>query len=74
MSFPVLVYLQMLSMEMSRSCSYMDGWLFLLEWALKVDWECSLVTWILISPAPFIRKEERDCSLTLQTETLFLRF
>lgn len=44
--------LQMLSMAMSRSCSYMDGWLFLLEWVLRVDWECSLVTWILISLPP----------------------
>lgn len=30
----------------------MDGWLFLLEWVLRVDWECSLVTWILISLPP----------------------
>lgn len=44
--------LQMLSMAMSRSCSYIEGWLFLLEWALRVDWECSLVTWILISLPP----------------------
>lgn len=57
MSFPLLGYLQMLSMEMSRSCSYIDGWLFLLAWALKVDWECSLVTWILISPVPYIEKK-----------------
>lgn len=45
-------YLQMLSMEMSLSCSYMDGWSFLLDRTLKVDWECSLVTFILISPVP----------------------
>lgn len=31
------VHLQMLSMEMSRNCSYMDGWLFLLELVLRVD-------------------------------------
>lgn len=55
-SFPftdVLVSdLQMLSMEMSRSCSYMDGWSFLPDRRLKVDWECSLVTFIRISPVP----------------------
>lgn len=40
---------------MSLSCSYMDGWSFL-EWRLKVDWECSLVTLILISPVPWKQK------------------
>lgn len=29
--------LQMLSMEMSLSCSYMDGWSFLFDRRLKVD-------------------------------------
>ena len=46
-------HLQMLSMEMSLSCSYMEGWPFLLASTLRVeDWECSLVTLILISPVP----------------------
>lgn len=45
--------LQMLSMEMSLSCSYMDGWSFLPDRRLKVDCECSLVTFILISPVPW---------------------
>lgn len=44
--------LHMLSMEMSLSCSYMDGWSFLQERRLNVDWECSLVTFIRISPVP----------------------
>lgn len=52
--------LQMLSMAMSRSCSYMDGWIFLLEWLLRVDWECSLVTWIFISLPPEKQKKETE--------------
>lgn len=54
------IYLQMLSMEMSRSCSYMEGWLFLLEWVLRVDWECSLVTWIFISLPPVKKKKKKQ--------------
>lgn len=48
--------LQMLSMEMSLSCSYMEGWSFLLDSTLRVDWECSFVTFIRISPAPLKKK------------------
>ena len=44
--------LQMLSMQMSRSCSYIEDWSFLFDSMVKVDCECSLVTFILISPVP----------------------
>ena len=55
--------LQMLSIEMSRSCSYIDGWSFLLDSRLKLDWECSLITLILISPVPgAVRKGEKKKS------------
>lgn len=51
-------YLQMLSMEMSLSCSYMEGWSFLFVNMLTVDWQYSFVTFILMSPVP---KENNGC-------------
>ena len=42
-------HLQTLSMAMSRSCSYMDGWLFFPDATFRVDSACSLVTLIFMS-------------------------
>lgn len=46
---PEAAHLQTLSMAMSRSCSYMEGWLFFPDATFRVDSECSLVTLIFIS-------------------------
>lgn len=55
----------MLSIEMSLSCSYIEGWLLLIVLVLSVDWECSFVTWIFISLPP---EKDRICNNTEELE------
>ncbi len=58
----------MLSMEMSRSCSYIDGWSFLLDSRLSEDRACSLVTLILIPPPPKGKDASRTDSVFTQVQ------